>query len=63
MCLLLIQHIQTAIKSVSTHMTTVFHARSDGTFIEIKHKPRRKKLQETNQGFNFLVAVLAIATI
>ena len=35
-------------------MATVFHARSYGSFIEIKCNLRRKKLHRTNQGSNFL---------
>ena len=35
-------------------MTTVFHAWSYGRFIEIQSTLRRKKLNRTNQGSNFL---------
>ena len=35
-------------------MTTIFHVRLYGKFIEIKRNFRRKKLDTTNQGFNFL---------
>ena len=35
-------------------MKTVFQARSHGTFEEIKSNLRRKKLQATNQGFDFV---------
>ena len=35
-------------------MTTVFHVRTYDRFIEIQNKLRRKKLDGTNQGSNFL---------
>ena len=35
-------------------MTTVFHIRLNGKFIEIESNPRRKKLYTINQGYNFL---------
>ena len=35
-------------------MTTVFHARSYGRFIEIQSNLRRKKPHRTNQGSNFV---------
>ena len=35
-------------------MTTVFHARSYGRFIEIQSNLSRKKLHTSNQGSNFL---------
>ena len=35
-------------------MTTVFHGRLYGRFIEIKNNFRRKKLHEVNHGSNFL---------
>ena len=41
-------------------MTTVFHAMPYGRFIEMQSNPRRKKLHRTNQGSDFLEAVLAI---
>ena len=34
-------------------MTAAFHARVNGSFIEIKIKHRKKKLHRTNEGFNF----------
>ena len=37
----------------SPDMTTIFHARPLGRFIEIKNNLRRKELHNTNQGFNF----------
>ena len=40
--------------STSPDMTTVFHARLFGRFIEIQNNLRRKKLSRTNQSFNFL---------
>ena len=40
-------------------MTTVFHAWLYGRFIEIQSNLRRKKLHKTNQGSNFLKALLA----
>ena len=44
----------TAAGSTSPEMTTVFHARTNVTFLEIQSNPRRKKLYGTNQGSNFL---------
>ena len=45
-------------------MTTVFHARSDGRFIEIKSNPSRKKLFiEKIKALIFLEAVLTIETM
>ena len=35
-------------------MTTVFHARSYGRFMEIQSNLSRKKLHTSNQGSNFL---------
>ena len=35
-------------------MTTVFHVRSYGRFMEIQSKLSRKKLHTSNQGSNFL---------
>ena len=35
-------------------MTTVYHGRLSGRFIEIKSNLTRKKLHRTNQGSNFL---------
>ena len=34
-------------------MTTVFHARPYGRFIELQSNLRRKKIHRTNQGANF----------
>ena len=34
-------------------MTTVFHARQCGRFIELQSSLRKKKLHRANQGFNF----------
>ena len=35
-------------------MTTIFHARSYGSLIQIRSNFRRKKLHRTNQGSDFL---------
>ena len=43
-----------AARNNSSDMTTVFHAKLNGIFIEIQSNPRRKKLHKTNQGSNFL---------
>ena len=40
-------------------MTKIFQARLHSKLIEIKSNFRRKKLYRTNQGFNFLVALIA----
>ena len=40
-------------------MTTVFHARTYGRFIETQSNLRRKKLHRTNQGSNFLGSSLS----
>ena len=40
--------------STSPDMTTVFHARPYGRFIETQINLRRKKAHRTNPGFNFL---------
>ena len=39
---------------MSPDMTTVFHARSYGRFIELQSNLRREELHRANQGFNFL---------
>lgn len=45
-------------------MTTVFHTRLYGKFIEIKSTLRRKKLHRTKKGLQILLkAVLAIETL
>ena len=45
----------------SSDMTTVFHARPYGRFIEIQSNLWRKKLHSTNQGSIFLETVLHCA--
>ena len=50
----LIQNFQIATRSINPYMTTVFHARPKGRFIEIKRNLRSKSLLRTNAGFNFL---------
>ena len=41
-------------RSTSLDMTTVFHARLYGTFVEIQTNLRRTQIHRTNQGSNFL---------
>ena len=43
-----------AATKTSPNMTTVFHARLHGRFVEIKSNLRRKKLYRTNQNSVFL---------
>ena len=50
----LIQQFQVAIRTTSPDMTTICHAWPYGRFIAIQSNLRRKKLQKTNQGSNFL---------
>ena len=57
------QHIQVVVRSTSPDMTTLFHAKPSGTFIETKSKLRKKKLQKANQGSFSLEVVLVIETI
>ena len=52
--LLLIYQFQIVTRGTSLEVTTVFHAREYGRFIEIYSNLWRKKLHETNQSFNFL---------
>ena len=49
-----IPHIQVTVSSTCPDLTTVFHARLYGRFIDIKTKFRRKKLHRMYQGSNFL---------
>ena len=43
-----------AARSTSPDMTTVFHARPHGKFIETHNNLRRKKVHRANQGTDFL---------
>ena len=49
-----IPHIQVTASSICPDLTTVFHARLYGRFIDIKTNFRRKKLHRMYQGSNFL---------
>ena len=50
----LIQQFQVASRRTRPDMTTVFHVKPSGAFIEIKSNLRRKKLCRTNWSSNFL---------
>ena len=50
----LIQQFQVATRRNTPDITTVFHTRPYGRFIEIQSNFTRKKLHRTNQGSNFL---------
>ena len=45
--------VQVAVRSTNPDMTTVFHARRYGRFIELQGNLVRKKLHRTNQGTDF----------
>ena len=46
-------YISVAYLTILSGMTTVFHAKPYGTFIETLSNLRRQKLHGSNQGFNF----------
>ena len=48
------QHIRITGRSTRPDVTTVFHVRAYGRFIEIHSNLRRKNIYKTNQGSNFL---------
>ena len=50
----LIQQFRVATRSTSLDMTTVFHGRPYGRFVEIQSNLWNKKVHRTNQGSNFL---------
>ena len=50
----LVQDILVTAGCSNTSMVAGFHARLNSKLIKIKHSFRRKTLQRTNQGFNFL---------
>ena len=52
----ILKHIQVAIRSTILGTTAVIYARLNGRFIVMPREVKRKKLQRTNQGFDFLRA-------
>ena len=48
-----LSNLQVAVRSTNSDMTTAFHARPYGRFIEIQGNLVRKKLHRTNQGSDF----------
>ena len=58
-----IQNIKEITMKTSPEMTTVFHARLYGIFIEKKSNLKRKKLHKKNQGYNSLEDTLPIGAI